>query len=147
MTDHTAAPTALTDLDVLEARLGLRVAAALSARAEDLPADVSARLRFAREQALTRRKPEPAPAVEPVLVPAGPAPGLTPERPSVWWRWAGSLVPVAALLAGLFLIQERHFERQVEVAADIDAALLADDLPPSAYTDPGFREFLKAPLE
>ena len=30
-------------------------------------------------------------------------------------------------------------------AAEVDAALLADDLPPEAYTDPGFGEFLKAP--
>ncbi len=147
MTDNNAATSAITDLDVLEARLGLRVAAALSAQAEDLPADVSARLRFAREQALTRRKPEPVAAVEPVAVPVGPALGLGDGRPPLWWRWAGSLVPVALLLAGLFLIQERHFERQVEEAADIDAALLADDLPPAAYAYPGFREFVKAPLE
>ena len=30
---------------------------------------------------------------------------------------------------------------------DIDTALLADDLPVAAYSDPGFVEFLKAPRD
>ena len=30
-----------------------------------------------------------------------------------------------------------------EIAA-VDAALLTDDLPPAAYTDPGFVQYLKA---
>jgi hypothetical protein len=33
------------------------------------------------------------------------------------------------------------------VAAEIDSALLADDLPPKAYSDAGFVEFLKTPRE
>ena len=28
--------------------------------------------------------------------------------------------------------------------AEVDAAILTDDLPPSAYTDPGFAQFLKS---
>ena len=35
--------------------------------------------------------------------------------------------------------------RQVVAAAEIDAALLTDDLPPDAYSDPGFAEFLRSP--
>jgi hypothetical protein len=50
---------------------------------------------------------------------------------------------LAVLLAGLVLI-ERHYTRsQIDVAAEIDAAILADDLPPEAYRDRGFVEFLK----
>ena len=33
--------------------------------------------------------------------------------------------------------------RANELAAEVDAALLTDDLPPAAYTDPGFAQFLK----
>jgi hypothetical protein len=36
-------------------------------------------------------------------------------------------------------------QEQVDAAAEIDAALLADDLPPAAYSDPGFLAFLKNP--
>jgi hypothetical protein len=35
--------------------------------------------------------------------------------------------------------------QQIQAAAEVDAVLLADDLPPEAYADPGFGEFLKLP--
>jgi hypothetical protein len=54
------------------------------------------------------------------------------------------VLPLIVLVAGLLLIQERMAFEQVEAAAEIDAVLLADDLPPEAYTDPGFGEFLKS---
>jgi len=47
------------------------------------------------------------------------------------------------LVAGLVFIQHHHDLQQIEVAAEIDSALLADDLPPAAYGDPGFSEFLR----
>jgi hypothetical protein len=50
---------------------------------------------------------------------------------------------LAALIVGLMLIHEYTVSEQVRAAAEIDALLLADDLPPQAWTDPGFREFLK----
>jgi hypothetical protein len=54
-------------------------------------------------------------------------------------------VPVVVLLAGLALIQHQHHRSQVTAVADIDSVLLADDVPPDAYSDDGFLEFLKAP--
>ncbi len=59
----------------------------------------------------------------------------------------GAVVPAFALVAGLFLIQTWQDKAQISVAAEIDAALLADDLPPTAYSDAGFAEFLKTPHE
>ena len=43
--------------------------------------------------------------------------------------------------------QHQHLHEQAEIraAAEIDAALLADDLPPEAYGDPGFGAYLKQP--
>jgi len=52
---------------------------------------------------------------------------------------------VLALAAALVLVQTEQQDEQLRAAIETDAALLADDLPPSAYTDPGFAEFLKAP--
>lgn len=49
-----------------------------------------------------------------------------------------------ALVSGLVLIHESTLRARIRAAADIDAALLADDLPPGAYDDPAFVEFLKA---
>jgi hypothetical protein len=54
-----------------------------------------------------------------------------------------SVLQVLALAAGFFLIGHLHSQAQISAAAEIDAALLSDDLPPEAYNDPGFVEFLK----
>jgi hypothetical protein len=54
-----------------------------------------------------------------------------------------SFVPALALTLGLIAIDKLNLTQRIEAAAEIDAALLADDLPPSAYADPGFAEFLK----
>ena len=57
------------------------------------------------------------------------------------------MLPALALVAGLVLIQRWQDNAQVSVAAEVDAALLSDDLPPNAYSDAGFAEFLKTPNE
>lgn len=138
----------VADRDALEARFGLRVASRLSDA--ELPADVTERLRFAREQALTRRKPEPRLATPTVGMTASAAAILAAPprgRPdSGWWPLAWA-VPAIVLGLGLFFIHEWHADRQVRLTAEIDSALLADDLPPSAYADPGFAEFLRNPKE
>ena len=65
--------------------------------------------------------------------------------PPSWWLRLASVVPLALLLAGLFVIQRTYLEQQIGAAVEIDEAILTDDLPPQAYTDPGFAEFLKSP--
>lgn len=138
----------VADREALEARFGLRVASRLSDA--ELPADVTERLRFAREQALTRRKPAPRVATPVAGVTASSAAILGgPPRgrsESGWWPLAWAL-PAIVLGLGLFFIHEWHADRQVRLTAEIDSALLADDLPPSAYADPGFAEFLRSPKE
>ena len=62
-----------------------------------------------------------------------------------FWLRLASWMPLAVLVAGLVLIQQWNDREQVLAAAEIDAVLLADDLPPTAWSDPGFREYLKAP--
>jgi hypothetical protein len=60
-----------------------------------------------------------------------------------WWARLASLLPAVALALGLIAIDRLNLTQRIEAAAEIDAALLADDLPPAAYVDPGFAEFLK----
>ena len=62
---------------------------------------------------------------------------------SRWWLPLASALPLVALAGGLVLIQEGQTRSQISVAAEVDAALLGDDLPITAYRDPGFAEFLK----
>lgn len=66
------------------------------------------------------------------------------EGPVSWgWRFASAL-PVLALVLGLWGVQRYYQHEQIQAATDVDMALLTDDLPPSAYADPGFEEFLRA---
>ena len=65
------------------------------------------------------------------------------DGPLPWgWRLA-TVLPVLALVAGLWLVHAYHDQEKVEATADIDTAILTDDLPPDAYADPGFEEFLR----
>ena len=136
---------AVAEPHALEARVAHRIVATLAMA--ELPADITERLRFARESAVSRRK-QPAAGLAPAVVGTGNAAALLGPREGGgrWWQFA-SIVPLLVLLAGLFFIQQWHADRQIHDAADIDAALLTDDLPPEAYADPGFVEFLKSPAE
>jgi len=46
----------------------------------------------------------------------------------------------------LAFIQHITDDDRANELAEVDSALLTDDLPPSAYADPGFLQFLKMPL-
>ncbi|HEU5293532.1 MAG TPA: DUF3619 family protein [Burkholderiaceae bacterium] len=130
--------------EALEARAGRRIANVLTRRADELPHDVAERLRVARERAVDRarelRKLSAAPAYQ---VQRGGT--LVMSGPPSWWLRLASMAPLALLLVGLLLIQRSYVDQQIRAAAEIDAALLTDDLPPQAYSDPGFTEFLKSP--
>ena len=57
-------------------------------------------------------------------------------------RLAATL-PLLALLIGLIMIDAIQGDDRAKDLAEIDAAILTDDLPPTAYADPGFTHFLK----
>lgn len=129
----------------LQDRFGRHVAARLSAATAELPYNVTERLRAARVQAVARRKP----AVAPVLFPVGASGGGTAtlgfgkERVSLW-RQIATALPLIVLAAGLVLIHTVQNDWRASEVAEVDAALLTDDLPPSAYADPGFVQFLNS---
>jgi len=59
------------------------------------------------------------------------------------WSVLGSALPLVALLVGLTTVQWLDRQEIVSELAEIDTALLVDDLPPAAYSDPGFVQFLR----
>jgi hypothetical protein len=63
--------------------------------------------------------------------------------PAPFWQRAASILPLVLLVLGLFLIQHRAEVEQVTAAAEVDSQLLKDVLPPDAYSDPGFAEYLR----
>jgi hypothetical protein len=129
----------------LEARLGLRIAARLHAGSQGVPHDISERLRVARETAVARARHSQrlaaAAATTTVTRQQGAAAVLGGGDES-WWVRLTALAPLVVLLAGLLFIHELQRLEQIDATAEIDTAILSDDLPPEAYTDPGFVEFL-----
>ena len=139
-------PPAALHLESLQGQVALRLAAALSLGAEALPHDITERLRFGRERALAvalQQRRAAAVAVAPQIVGSAGRSAVLGGPPSLWIRLASAL-PLVVLVAGLVLIQHHHDFEQINAAAEIDSALLADELPPAAYGDPGFTEFLRA---
>jgi len=134
------------DAEAMRARFALRVTALLSEHSEATTHDVGERLRFARERALDRARALRATAPSPVLqvqVHGAGMLALGGGPRSTWWRKLAAVLPLLVLLAGLALIQNHHVRDRITAAAEIDFDLLADELPPTAYSDPGFLEFLK----
>jgi hypothetical protein len=73
--------------------------------------------------------------------------GHPDEGLNLWSRMASAL-PLLVLLFGLATIHIFQNEHRTNEIAQLDAELLIDDLPPAAYTDPGFLVFLKSnPLQ
>ena len=60
-----------------------------------------------------------------------------------WLNRMASIIPLFALIFGLIAISVIQDDNNANELAEIDSALLTDDLPPEAYTDPGFAHFLK----
>ena len=133
--------------DTLQNRFGLRVAARLSAGTEGLPHDIGERLRVAREQAVSRRK-QPAAVLRQRAATAASRNGNTAtlsfgDDGLGFWGRLTSAALVLVMAAGLIAINVIQDDDRTMEVAELDAALLTDDLPPEAYADPGFLQYLK----
>ncbi len=128
----------------LQDRQGFKLASYLSLGTSELPHDISERLRVARAHALSQRKVAKLGAAQSVTASGGSV-ALTwghDEGLSLWGR-IGSIVPLIALVVGLLLINSMQDDNRARELAEVDVALLTDVLPPAAFVDPGFIQFLK----
>jgi len=124
------------------------VARAIVARLDDgtknLSHDITERLKVARMQALAKRKLVAAVApASAVLGSAGQASLQMGDGLRGLWMQLGAWLPLLALVTGLVVIGTVQDEWVAREIADVDTELLTDNLPPSAYTDPGFAQFLR----
>ena len=143
LSNHLLQDTAQLSQD----RFGLRVAARLSMGNAELPHDISERLRVARHQAIALRKRTQLATVTKsataVFGSGGTATmGFDDEGLNLWNR-LGAFLPLIALVAGLIMISVVQNDLRANELAEVDSALLVDDLPPAAYADAGFAQFLK----
>jgi hypothetical protein len=130
--------------------LAYKIRHALNQNLDKLPASTTDRLAAARAQALARKRADPARADAPRAAQLQPQ-RQQPRRPSFDLRsalalpWAMRAAVAAPLLAMVFgLVGIYHAEREQRTAelAELDAAVLSDDLPLTAYTDHGFNAYL-----
>jgi hypothetical protein len=129
--------------EIEQDRLGLRITARLSDSTNELSYDITERLRAARVQALAKRKLSVTKTATNIVYSGGAA-TLTfgTDNFSGWNRFT-AIASLLALVAGLITINVIQNENRANELAEIDAALLTDDLPPLAYADVGFALYLK----
>lgn len=124
--------------------LGRAITSRLSDTTDGLPHDITQRLKAARMLALDKRKVVKLRVAAGVAASGGNTAALhLGDAP--WGKWGrlGALVPLLALVAGLLTIGFLQDDFRAREIADVDAEILTDDLPPAAFTDPGFAQFLR----
>lgn len=137
----------------LEARFAYKVASGLQEAADKTPHDISERLKSARHQALALRK-KPATSLQAAssvnVSRSGGSASLSLGGPFGIDGWAyrlSYLLPALALAVGIWTVMQAPKatapQGDVVAFAEIDAEVLADELPPVAYLESGFSAFAK----
>jgi uncharacterized protein DUF3619 len=119
-----------------EHQFGNKVRQVLNRGLLGVDAGVERRLRAARELALSRQRPERAPALA--------------WANNVTGRFGGwsaltlyILVPLAVLVVGAAGVYNWQLNQRIAELEELDSQLLTDDLPIDAYLDRGFQNWLK----
>jgi len=121
-------------------QFGLATAALLRQGSQSLPASVKDRLYAARLKALSLKKPEKVRIQQHVLANST---GNWSVGSRSFWDNVGWVAPLVVLVFGLIGIAQWQQDSRINDIAELDIALLTDDVPPDAYADSGFLGFLK----
>jgi len=125
-------------------QFALEIRRALDESTGRLPYKVTHRLQQARLAALSRMPAAQAvPQVRYALAAAGRSMAGDPDAFPWWKRAAITILPLLIVAAGLIAISVWNDTELADETAAIDAEVLTDDVPISAYTDRGFGVFLK----
>ncbi len=115
-----------------------KVRHALNARLDEIPQSTADRLANARKLAISRKKAH----VPAKLAQRSFAGGVGSFFSFSSLGRAGVAIPLLALVAGLAGVYQYEQERRIEEIAELDAAVLSDELPLTAYLDHGFNAYL-----
>lgn len=116
-----------------------KVRHALNEHLDHLPASTADRLASARKAAIARKKPESGVAM---------AAGQLAGRAGAMFSFAflgrmSVIVPLMALVIGLAGIYQYEEQQRIAEVAELDAEVLSDELPLTAYLDEGFNAYLE----
>jgi Protein of unknown function (DUF3619) len=117
-----------------ENEFGYRIRQALDEGLDRLDYRTTYRLQQARQAAMAR------------LPAAGGVPPVEQE-PIGWLRGLGLAVPLVALIIGFVGIYDYQESRRIAELADMDFAVLMDDVPLETYADKGFGALLQNPSD
>ncbi|SAL25372.1 membrane protein [Caballeronia udeis] len=138
-------------LDHKETEFALKVRRALDENINSLPAASLDKLAAARRTAIARKKPEKVAVAAPVFAPSLAGAGAAGSLGAAGSGHAGKrgrfsrlalAWPLLALVVGLAGIAYWEDQQRTAELADIDAAMLSDNLPLDAYLDHGFNAYL-----
>jgi hypothetical protein len=115
-------------------------ASAALLRSGTLSKEIKDRLYAARMKAIALKKPEALRVQKRALASST---GNWGSGFNGVWDTLGWLAPLAVLVFGLIGIAQWQGDSRINDIAEVDAALLSDDVPPDAYADSGFMAFLK----
>jgi len=128
-------------MNTRELNFAYKVRHALNESLDHIPAPIPEKLASARKIALSRqKKPSPLAIFIPQQALAGT--GAFFSAPLSWLSRMGLAIPLIVLALGLVGLYEFEQERRISDTAEMDAAVLADELPLSAYLDYGFNAYL-----
>jgi hypothetical protein len=129
-------------MNTKELNFAYKVRHALNENIESLPASTTDKLASARKIALSRKKKDsPLRVLLPQRALAGDV-GAVFGKPLSWLARMGVAVPLLIAVAGVVGIYQFEQQRRISETAEIDAGVLSDELPLSAYLDHGFNAYL-----
>jgi len=129
-------------MNIKELDFAYKVRHALNDNLEDLSSSTMERLATARNLALSRKKQE-NPAAFRITERSYVTPfGKLFEDPLAWAGKMGFALPLLALVLGLSSLYHMEQQRRIAETAELDAMVLSDELPLTAYLDHGFNAYL-----
>lgn len=117
--------------------LAYKIRHALNENLDALPASTTERLAAARARAVARKK-----ADAPARKQARPAFNIHAMLSMAGLGRVAVAVPLLAAVFGLAGLYEYEQQQRIAELAELDAAVLSDELPLTAYTDHGFNAYL-----
>lgn len=128
-------------MNTRELNFAYKIRHALNESIDKLPPSTTEKLASARKIALSRQKKASGLRMFVSRSALAGDAGQFFNAPLAWLGRMGVMMPVAALfalLASIYQVEQQHISN----TAEMDAAVLTDELPLSAYLDTGFNAFL-----
>ncbi len=126
--------------ELSDSEFGFRVRQALNEGLEHLDYRTTLKLQQAREAALVRQRG--AQTTRGWVLQTAGAGGPVDDAPG-WWSRLGLAAPLLALVVGFVGIYQYQEQRRISELADMDFAVLMDEIPLDTYADKGFGALLR----